>query len=80
MSQFKYVECLCMTPEHTLRFYKDADNFLLIESHLTKLDLRQRVWYALKYVLGKQSNYGSGAFEETILNAEAQDQLRKLLS
>ena len=77
-SEFTYLECACMTPDHTLRFWTGDETMqLYVECHLRKVSLLKRLKYAILYVFGKQSKYG--AFEETVLDLKAQIELAKLL-
>ena len=74
---FKYIECACMTPDHTLRFYKDEYGQMYVECHLRRDTLIKRLRYAILYVFGKQSRYG--AFEETVINVVDQKKLKEIL-
>lgn len=68
-----------MTPSHTLRFFKDEDTKeIYIECFLKKVTFWKRLWYAIRYIAGKQSVFG--AFEETILDLESQNKIVRLLT
>lgn len=78
MLDFKYLECACYSPCHTLRFWADdEDEKLMVEVHLTELAWYRRPWVALKYIFGATNKLHS--FEETILNKEEQQALKELL-
>ena len=66
-----------MTPDHTLRFYKDEYGQVYVECHLRKDSWYKRILYAILYVFGKQSRYG--AFEETVINVADQQKLKEIL-
>jgi malate/lactate dehydrogenase len=77
MIKFHYIECACLSPLHTLRFYLDEDNQLSVETYLNcYYPWYKRIWIAFKYVIGYNN---SGAFDETILNQDSQNKLRELL-
>jgi len=63
-----YFECDCFTAEHTIRFsyFPEERDFIYAEVHLSSFGFFKRVWTALRYVFGKQSQYG--CFSETMLN------------
>ena len=66
--------CECHSLEHQFAiWYNEDDNVLYIEPHLNRKPLLDRIKYAIKYVLGYQSNYG--AFDEFILNSEDAEKL-----
>lgn len=71
------LHCACSSTEHTVIYHHNVDdNEVYMHTHLAKLGLFERIWYALKYVFGHQSNYG--AFEEHILGPDQIPQLREL--
>lgn len=77
--EITYIECACMTTSHTLRFFKDEDTKqVYVECFLAKGTFWKRLWYALRYIAGKQSRFG--AFEETILDLEAQNKIVRFLT
>lgn len=75
---FKYLECACYSPCHTLRIWADdEDELVMVEVHLTQLPWYERLWVAVKYVFGTTNKLHS--FEETMLNKEQQKILKELL-
>ena len=74
-----YIECACVHPEHMLKFtYDDEDYEFYVSTLLARTNIFNRVWIAIKYVLGIQSPFGH--FAETILRKEHIIQLHKRCS
>jgi len=68
--------CDCHSLEHQFAiWYDEEDDTLYIEPHLKHKSLRDRILYAINYILGRQCNYG--AFDEIIVNP---DDAEKLIS
>ena len=63
--------CKCHSPEHQIIFSWDDDldeTLVYMTIHLNKHGFWQRLKYGIKYIFGRQCNYG--AFDEVILNPE----------
>jgi hypothetical protein len=66
----KYFECACGMPDHTLRFNLDDDREyidLYAEVFLSQQPFWNRVWLAIKYVLGiekRSGHYGTWLMKE----------------
>jgi len=75
------VICECGSVEHQIIFtydedeYDDKEVYALI--HLNKKPFWKRVSYGLKYIFGRQSNYG--AFDEFIFNPKDVNKLQSLV-
>ena len=81
MPQHLFV-CDCHSLEHQLvvSYFPDDDDFadcVYVSVHLAVQPWHQRLWTALKYLFGHQSNYG--AFDEILLNADSCRQLGAIL-
>lgn len=74
---WKYFECACYSPEHTLRFLVSDEN-LYAYVFLNPDPLHRRIWNAVKYVFGYQCAYGH--FDEFILRPADADRLITLLN
>lgn len=73
-------DCACHDPAHTMRFslWKDSSGpDLVVTVHLTPKPFLQRVWQALRYVIGRNLPYGH--FEEALLQVEDMSRLKRLL-
>ena len=73
--------CECHSPEHQfiVRYWDEDDaKEVYVDIHLTKAPFWQRVWYAIKYILGYQCKYG--AFDEIILNPDDAERLQKVVN
>ena len=72
--------CSCKHPEHQLLLsyhdFPEPDD-LYISMHLAKQNFFKRIWTAIKYVFGKQSDYG--AFDEIILSKKDAVRMRDAL-
>ena len=67
----QFILCDCGHPEHQFimtYWTDDEDKELMIDIHLTKKSLLERINYALRYIFGYQSRYG--AFDEIVINRE----------
>lgn len=63
MKSKKYIECKCGTPEHLARIswdnFEDEAPEIYMEFHLNPYkNIWQRLYGAIKYVLGYRSKYG----------------------
>ena len=76
MQEFRYLECRCSTPEHTVRFAKDED-FVYMTFFLADLPWFSRVVNAVKYVFGYKCMYGH--FDEVVLGKEELGSLIEIL-
>jgi hypothetical protein len=76
MSEFRYLECSCSSPEHTIRFARDED-FLYMTFFLENGSWPRRLLTAIKYVFGHKSNYGH--FDEVVLGREEINRLLETL-
>lgn len=74
--EFRYLECSCGTPEHTVRFLKD-ENFLYMTFFLSNAPWHRRIVNALKYVFGYKCRYGH--FDEVVLGEEEVQKLINIL-
>lgn len=70
---FKYLECRCTTPEHTLRFARDEDH-TYITFFLDNGPWYRRVVTGIRYILGYKCRYGH--FDEVVLG---RDEVRRLV-
>lgn len=68
--EFKYFECRCGSAEHVLRFCLD-DEDLYTEVLLRPKSPIERIWLALKYILGFKSKYGY--YDCTLIRPEDYD-------
>jgi len=71
--------CECESPEHSvLVFFEEDENYpiLYFEVHLKKLPWYYRILYAIKYVFGHQSKYGS--FDTFIFKYKDAEKLEKI--
>ena len=75
-----YYECLCGSPEHTLRFVYDPDeNELYTEIHLSQWhNVFERIWMAVKYIFGYKCCYG--CFDCWLLNPKDCNGIKELLN
>lgn len=70
--------CECNSLEHQFAiWYDEVYNQVYIEPHLNRRPLLDRIKYAIKYVLGRQSNYG--AFDEIIIKPIDADKIIEYL-
>jgi len=77
--EYKYFECSCSSPDHTIRFvYFPEDDTIGTDLYLD-VQLNQtysvfkRIWLAIKYVFGYTKKYGH--WDCTIINPEDYDDL-----
>lgn len=73
--------CDCHSPEHQLIIQYDNDfkhPMCYFHIHLNKRPFWERVKCGIKYILGRQCNYG--AFDEFIFNPEDADKLQNLVN
>lgn len=73
---FRYLECECSTPEHTVRFLRDED-YTYITFFLGTGPWYKRVVTAVKYVFGYKCRYGH--FDEVILGSDKVRELVEIL-
>lgn len=71
--EFRYLECECSTPEHTVRFARDED-CTYITFFLEGGPWYKRVVTGLKYIFGYKCRYGH--FDEVVLR---DDKVKKLV-
>jgi hypothetical protein len=76
--------CSCHSPEHQFIFNYEEDEIdgnkfpiCYVHTHLNKRPLYQRIVYGVKYILGRQCNYG--AFDEFIFKTEDIPKVENLL-
>lgn len=75
----EYFDCLCDSPEHTVRFALDDDKELYIEVQLGSFrSFYKRVWAAIKYICGWQCRYGH--WDVFILNPKDKKRLIDVIS
>lgn len=87
MKKTDIILCGCYSPEHQIIVHYDDDEdcesgfvepICYLHIHLNKLPFWGRVKYAVKYILGRQSNYG--AFDEFIINPKDIDKFENIVS
>lgn len=77
--------CSCHSPEHQYIFRYDDDEdsegakhpICYIHVHLNKRPLLERIVYGIRYILGRQCNYG--AFDEFIFHPQDIPKIENLL-
>ena len=78
--EYIYIECVCTSAEHTMRFMLDDDELyphIYVEMQLSQsLGFFKRLWRAVKYVFGYECKYGH--WDETLLTANEVKKLRDL--
>jgi hypothetical protein len=85
--QIKYVECVCSSEQHTIRFiyfprqkaeqgHVDGPE-LYMSTFLPHFGFWKRVWNAIKYVCGCNCKYGH--FEETVLSPKKAQEIIDLM-
>jgi hypothetical protein len=76
--KIKYLECVCHSPEHTLRFEKD-DECIYTAVYLNQdKNLFKRVWVAIKYIFGYKCKFGH--WDCFILKEEDKEDLVRFLA
>jgi hypothetical protein len=71
--------CECHSLEHQFAiWYDDEMNQLYIEPHLGSKPLLQRLKYAIKYIFGYKTKFGS--FDEIIINPDDAQKLTEYLN
>lgn len=73
---FRYLECRCSTPEHTVRFAKDEDS-MYITFFLSFGPWYERLFVATKYLFGYKCRYGH--FDEIVLGRKEVENLVRIL-
>lgn len=76
-----YFDCICSSPEHTLRFVlnkQPSEPELYVEVYLHERSFLSRLWYGLKYIFGYKSRYG--AWDCWTLRSEDIGRMRNLLN
>lgn len=78
----EHFECICSTPEHTIRFkledYGDNDTSLYMSIFLDQYHgFFSRLWIAIKYIFGYKCKYGH--WDCTMFKVEDADRLIELL-
>ena len=60
-NEFYYFDCMCSTPEHTIRLIRDPEEGTVwMEVHLTQWrSVFKRIWVAVAYVFGYRCRYGN---------------------
>jgi len=59
--------CECHSTDHQMVFlFDEQDNLLYVHVHLKSRRFLERLWYGIRYILGRKSCYG--AFDEFIFN------------
>jgi hypothetical protein len=69
--------CLCLDPEHDVRFTHYADDEIYISIHLPSEVLYKRIWIGIKYIFGHKSRYGH--FSETIMDRKTAKDFQEYL-
>lgn len=75
----KYIDCVCSSEEHVVRFIFDIDedsrfSSIYLGTQLAPLPFFERVVAAIKYIFGYECKYGH--WEETIIDLDAAKELR----
>ncbi|MFW6219752.1 MAG: hypothetical protein ACOC33_02845 [bacterium] len=81
MTKNELLICECHSPEHQIMFsYDDESDWdeVFISIHLNKRPFWERVKYGIKYILGRQCNYG--AFDEVVLKSEDYKKLENIVN
>ena len=74
--KIKHLDCVCTSPEHTLRFMLD-DEELYTEVFLNNPNnFFKRMWIAIKYVFGYKCKYGH--FDCFVMKPGDEDKLIEL--
>jgi len=79
----KYIECMCGTNEHTIRysFFDDnedlSDHIFYIDVYLESTKWYKRIWRGIKYIFGYKSRYAD--FTEVIYNTDKVKELKTFL-
>lgn len=68
----EYIECECNDVHHVIRVDVFEEG-LIICVQLRSVRFLKRIWYALKYIFGRQINW-----EETILGGDGTKKLKSL--
>lgn len=73
------IVCDCANSEHSAIFsyFEDEPGTVYFSPHLKKLPFLKRLWYAIRYILGRQSCYG--AFDEFIFTENDIDKFKKIV-
>ena len=76
----EYMECLCQSPEHLIKFHLDLeDGDLCLDFHLADWKpWYKRIGTAISYIFGYKSKYGS--FDEFIFKDEDIKKLIELIN
>jgi len=78
MIKKELLNCQCSSGNHIITFnYDSDDNEVYCNVYVEQnKPLHKRIWYAIKYIFGWQSNYG--AYSEIILRPEDADALNDI--
>lgn len=79
MTNQKLITCVCGDVSHQLVVEYDEqsgwNDCIVVYVHLSDMPFWKRVKYAFLYILGKKSKFGTGAFEEVILDKTKANEL-----
>ena len=81
--QHDLLVCACSDPQHQIVFTRyDGDGLekaeVFVYIHLTRYSFWKRLWVALQYVFGKQSQHG--AFDEILLTPTEMYKLEDIIA
>lgn len=75
--------CDCADIEHQLVIQfdpeEDFNDSIILSIHLSEVSLLKRIYYGIRYILGKKSRFNHGAFAEVLLNKDKTKRLIELL-
>lgn len=79
MSHNRIVECACHSPEHMIVFsWWPGEAQMYVHFHLNPHPFWQRLWNAIRYILGHRSDYGH--FDEIVLDGAGVEELRNIIN
>lgn len=71
--------CQCADVDHCcIITYNTEDKEVYINIHLRKLPFLSRLKYGIKYIFGKGSKFGDGAFDEIIVSQKDWKKFKKI--
>ena len=80
MDRMLHLDCDCHSGQHTVRFCKFEGEPELYVNYFLRADKRliPRIWAAIKYVFGYESQFGH--FDESVFGPSKIQQLRNFLA